>query len=387
MGSRRGTWPWVAVLAVLALAGGLGARLPDLIHAAYLLLTLVLLCPLYAWLSLRATRLAHHASATRLFAGERLLEVYAVRAQALWPLFNVEVGPSAGLGGERPAWLLALGPRGHEELTSVSLAAKRGRYDVGGAVITVSDPFGLARPRRRLPAETEVVVWPRARMVPGFSLAVARAGDLLPARRSWATMPVSGAVRPFAQGDSSTRIHWLSSARHGFLMVKDSDRSVGQRLWVALDLSSPAHAGIGEEGTVEYGVEAAAYVVELAYKAGLDVGLIVAGAAPLVAEPRRGRAQREHMLDLLAMARAGAGPSLAETLEERRVARPSDAVVMVTPGVPLDLLDLLARLRRLGCGVAVVLLDASSFGGADALDLAPLQADRIPVYSLARVGP
>ena len=95
-------------------------------------------------------------------------------------------------------------------------------------------------------------------------------------------------------------------------MVKDSDRSVGQRLWVALDLSSPAHAGIGEQSSVEYGVEAAAYVAELAFKAGLNVGLIVTGAETLVAQPARGRDQREHLFDLLAVAREGDGPGLAD---------------------------------------------------------------------------
>lgn len=386
MGSRRGTWPWLMVLAVLALAGGLGAGIAALMHMAYVLLALLLLCPLYARLSLRATRLTHHASTTRLFVGERLLEVYAVRTRTYWPMLGLEVAPGRGPGGERAAWSLSLAPRGHDELTSVSVASQRGRYHVGGAVVAVADPFGLVVARRRLPAVTEVVVWPRARIIPDFSLAVARAGDLLPARRSWATMPVSGAVRPFALGDPSTRIHWLSSARHGFLMVKDSDKSVGQRLWVALDLSSPDHAGMGEEGTVEYGVEAAAYVLELAYKAGLDVGLIVTGAHTLVAEPRRGGAQREYLLDLLAVARAGEGPSLAETLEERRVARPSDAVVILAPGVPLELLDLLARLRRLGCGVAVALLDAPSFGGTAKADVDPLQADHIPIYWITKVG-
>ena len=209
------------------------------------------------------------------------------------------------------------------------------------------------------------------------------AGDLLPARRSWAHMPVAGAVRPFAPGDASTRIHWLSSARHGLLMVKDSERSVGQRLWVALDVSSPFHAGAGEESTVEYGVEAAAYVAELAFKAGLDVGLLVTGAGTLIAEPARGRDQREHLLDLLAMARDGMGPGFAATIAEQGTARPSDALVLLTPALPPDLLDLCARLRRLGCGVAAVLLDAGSFGGALVPpDEAWLETERIPIYTL-----
>jgi uncharacterized protein (DUF58 family) len=168
-------------------------------------------------------------------------------------------------------------------------------------------------------------------------------------------------------------------------MVKDSDRSVGQRLWVALDLSSRAHAGVGAECTVEYGVEAAAYVAELAFKAGLDVGLIVTGRRTQVVEPARGRDQREYLFDVLAVVQEGDGQDVAAALEERRTARPSDAVVILTPEIPLALLDLCARLRRLGCGIAVVALDAASFGGA-AVEGDALEHEHVPLYTLGRDG-
>jgi len=229
-------------------------------------------------------------------------------------------------------------------------------------------------------------VWPQPRIVPDFARAAARAGDVLPARRSWARMPVAGAVRPFAPGDPSTRIHWLSSVRHGSLMVKESDQSAGQRLWIALDLASPAHAGTGAESTIEYGVEAAAYIAEISYKEGLDVGLVVAGREALTAEPRRGQVQREHLRDLLAVARAGHGLTLAATLDAYRVVRPSDAIAVVTPEPAHDLLDVGARLRRLGCGVVVVLLDGAPFGGRGMSpeDIGRLEAERIAVCILSR---
>ena len=85
------------------------------------------------------------------------------------------------------------------------------------------------------------------------------------------------------------------------------------------------------------------------------------------------------------MARDGMGPGLAATIEEYGAARPSDALVLLTPALSPDLLDLCARLRRLGCGVAAVLLDAASFGGALLPpDAAWLEAERIPKYTLRR---
>ena len=58
---------------------------------------------------------------------------------------------------------------------------------------------------------------------------------------------------------------------------------------------------------------------------------------------------------------------------------------MLTPDMPDDLLDLSARLRRLGCGVAAVLLDAASFGGRP-VELDALQSERVPAYMLGRDG-
>lgn len=378
------SWIGVLLLTLLAFVLGLLTAHPILVHLAYVLAVLLLVTPLYVRFSLRLLSISYGTAVSRVSTGDRLLALVTLRSRAYWPIFDVDLYGHPGVARERLHWVAGATPRGVVEWTHLATAATRGRFTVGIVAIGVSDPLGLYTVRRRIAASTVVMVHPRPRIIPQFSLAAARAGDLLPARRSWATMPVSGAIRPFAQGDPSTRIHWLSSARHGSLMVKSSDRSVGQRLWVALDLTSPAHAGSGDESTVEYGVEAAAYVTELAFKAGLSVGLIVAGVKMLVAEPTRGRDQHDYLFDLLAVARSGSGLSLAATIDMCRAARPSDAVVMLTPSADPEFLELSSRLRRMGCGVATVWLDATSFGGAAGEGLERLEDERLPVYVLGR---
>ena len=175
MTAPRGSWPWALALAVLALAGGFGAGFPALVHMGYLLLGLLLLCLVYARLSLCTLDVEHRAAATRIMPGDRLLEVYVARTRAPWPIFNVDVVAHGGLAGVRASWDMALGPRGHEEWTAVSVGATRGRYPLGAARIATSDPFGLFVGRRRRRPTAEVIVHPRARIVPGFSLAGARA--------------------------------------------------------------------------------------------------------------------------------------------------------------------------------------------------------------------
>ena len=111
MAALRGSWPWALALAVLALAGGLGAGFPALVHMGYLLLGLLLLCLAYARLSLWTLDVEHRAAATRITLGERLLEVYVARTRAPWPIFNVDVVAHRGIAGVRASWDMALSPR------------------------------------------------------------------------------------------------------------------------------------------------------------------------------------------------------------------------------------------------------------------------------------
>ena len=149
MVTHRGSWPSVAALALAALAAGTLGAYPALVHVAYLLALLLLLCLLYAALSLRLTRLEHRVAATRLYAGERLLEVNRLATRAPWPVFNVHVVGRGGVASVGPYWLVGLSPRGHEELTALPTARARGRYRVGASMVGVSDPGGVVVRRRR----------------------------------------------------------------------------------------------------------------------------------------------------------------------------------------------------------------------------------------------
>ncbi len=389
--ARGGTWPWAALCGLAAFGAGLVWDRPLLVHLAYLLFLLLAVAPLYVALVLHGCALTYTPATDRLVAGDVLVETYALRSRGIWPAPGVTVAALSEATRTQPEWLVLVGPRARTELSARATAPYRGRFDVGGAVATVSDPFGVVVRQRLFSPTHEIVVWPRARAVPGFDLAAARSGDLLPARRSWASMPVTGAVRPFAQGDPSTRIHWLSTVRHGFLMVKESEHVAGQRLWVVLDLTSPAHRLAGPTTTVERAVEAAAYVAATADEVGLDVGLLVSGAEAGVVEPRRGRVQHGVILDILATVAAphdpGAAASLETLLAEQHVARTSDAVVLLTPAVSFGVLDELIRFHRLGCGVAVVLVaDDEPFPEPSSLShvalAAELDAAHIALYTI-----
>jgi uncharacterized protein (DUF58 family) len=148
--------------------------------------------------------------------------------------------------------------------------------------LTATGPLGLVEAGRRLrvPPAAPVFVGPRA--IPdaprwpalraqrfGFT-ETAPAGDEL-----------FRSIRPYVRGDERRRIHWASSARHGQLMVRESDGVGTVSLQVIVDL--------GPAGTrAEWAASAAAGVAEAAIRRGwlvqlvtLDGGSVAPPLAPL----------------------------------------------------------------------------------------------------------
>jgi hypothetical protein len=148
--------------------------------------------------------------------------------------------------------------------------------------LTATGPLGLVEAGRRLrvtPAQP-VFVGPRAiadapRWPPlraerfGFT-ETAPAGDEL-----------FRSIRPYVRGDERRRIHWASSARHGQLMVRESDGVGTVSLQVIVDLG-PAGPGAEVAASTAAGVAEAAigrgWLVQLVT---LDGGSVEPPLAPL----------------------------------------------------------------------------------------------------------
>jgi uncharacterized protein (DUF58 family) len=134
--------------------------------------------------------------------------------------------------------------------------------------ITGTGPLGLFEGGRRVriapiapvyvgpPAAREEPDWPPQRSV-GFGFTeTAPVGDEL-----------FRSIRPYIRGDERRRIHWASSARHGQLMVRESDGVGTVALQVIVDLGPP---GTG----AEWVAAVAAGVAESAIRRGWLVQLV-----------------------------------------------------------------------------------------------------------------
>ena len=173
-------------------------------------------------------------------------------------------------------------------------------------------------------------------------------------------------VRPYVYGDAINRIHWLSSVRHGELIVKEFDLEQAADLWLLLDLQRAAHAGSRESASVETAVSAAASIAVHTLGENRAVGITVSSRRQQHLNPDRGTRVEQKILNLLANVQADGSQPLAEvvvsTLPQLRRGM---TLCIVTGSTDREWVRALASLRRRGIGTIVVLLDRFSFAGRD----------------------
>jgi uncharacterized protein (DUF58 family) len=169
-------------------------------------------------------------------------------------------------------------------------------------------------------------------------------------------------IREYLPGDAFSRVHWRSSARHNKLMVKEFDLDPAVNIWIFLDLQQSVQAGEGEQSTEEYGVTIAATIANYLLREGLSVGLIVNSDRREILSLDRGDRQIERVLELLAVARSGDGPSLYESfvLDAFQFGH-NTVVIVITPSNAYDWHESVQQLQRHGMQVCVVGIDAASF--------------------------
>ena len=149
-------------------------------------------------------------------------------------------------------------------------------------------------------------------------------------------------------------------------MVKIFELDPASDIWVILDLQRSVHAGEGDDSTEEYAVSIAASVSRFFLTANRSVGFMSFGRGFDVIDPERGVQQYTRILESLAMARTWGDAPLDGLLsnEARRFGRHT-TVVVITPSTDEAWVAALGMLRARGVKVAAIVLEPSTFGGAE----------------------
>jgi uncharacterized protein (DUF58 family) len=347
------------VLVVAAFSTGL----PFLFFLMYLCAALVAGAWFYARNGLRGVRAGYHVLNPRAHVGEVLQAVYRVDNGTRWTKPWLEVWNDATLPATVPGRAIGVRAGASRQWLAKVTLMRRGSYRLGALRVRTGDPFGLFSSEMVVGQPTGVVVFPKVFELPHWRLPPSPVDGSSPSRRRYeAATPLASTIRPYVHGDAINRVHWLSSARHGELQVKEFDLEQAADLWLVLDLERAASAGGGETGSVETAVSAAASIALRTLADNRAVGITASARRIQQLTPDRGPRVEQKILHLLANVQADGSQPLAEivvaTLPRLRRGM---TLCIVTGSTERDWVRALAGLRRRGVGVVVVLLDRFSF--------------------------
>lgn len=364
-----------ALCAALALLGGWRV----MYRLTYALGLLLLLAWLWARLGLLGLGVSRRTRATRVQAGETIDDEIIIENRGVLPRCWVEVWDGGTVGSERLAEVVGLGPRSRRSWRRRLHCARRGRYRLGPIILASGDPFGLFRCYRRVDKGGTLLVLPATVELDRFSLVVGELpGGALRGQRAPSTTLNAIGVRQYLPGDPVTRIHWPSTARLGYPLVREFELDPVADAWLVLDLEAGAHVGEGTESTLEAAVTVVASLGRHLLGRGRAVGLLAPG---LRLAPERGERQLWRLLESLAVVDlVPNAPLQALLLGEPGAFRRRVAVIVVTARTGVDWVEAVRQLERRGACPYVVLLEAGTFAPApSSVDVvAELAAARLP---------
>ncbi len=334
-----------------------------LFFLAYLMLAIGLGSWLYARRGLRDVRADYRVLNPRTHVGEVLQAIYRIENGDRWGKPWIECWNESTLPASLPGRVIGIPARSTRQWLAKVTLTRRGSYRLGALRVRTGDPFGLFQSEMTVGSATNVVVFPEVVALPHWRLPPSPIDGTARANRRYeAATPLVGGVRPYVHGDSINRIHWLSSARHGELHVKEFDLEQAADLWIALDLDRGVHAGIGNEASVETAVTIAASVAMRTLSDNRAVAMTASARRIVVHQPDRGPRVEQKLLHLLANVQADGHDPVAEVITATLPQlRRGMTLCLITGSTDRAWVRGLSALRRRGVAALVILLDRSSF--------------------------
>ena len=376
------------VLILLMLCVGAGVATGGMIYYRLAIFWAILFFGSWLWaeFTLRGLRFSRKARTLRAQVGQIFEERYEIENPGRLPRLWLEVHDESLLPGADGSRVLTMieGKHSRSYLARTRLV-QRGVFPLGPSILASGDIFGLFPVSKKLEARDSLLVYPMMVDVHGFP----NPPGLLPGgeslrRRTHQVTPNASGVRDYVTGDSLNRIHWVSTARRGRLIVKEFELDPLADVWVFLDAERSNQSKLPQPSQVletqdiwkrtvkidlppsteEYGVSIAASLVRDYLRRGRAVGFVAAGQHLTMLSPDRGGRQLGKVLEALALLRAEGEMRLRGLVEMqvKHMVRGS-TVVLITASVQKEIALIVDYLSQRGLRPIVVLLDAKTFGG------------------------
>jgi uncharacterized protein (DUF58 family) len=362
---RQRAVPLVGILFLLCVIFAFATGFWLLFRLAYVILVALPLSYLWAKFNVSGLEISVSRLVDRAQVGQYAEERITIENPSLFPRIWLEIEDPSNLPDHHQGRVVTLSGKSRRSWRARTLLTRRGVYPVGPLTVSSGDPFGLFRITRTYGAQSSIIVYPGFIDLPHFTVPPANLpGEGRFRKRTHYVTPNAAGVRDYEYGDSLSRIDWKSTARQGKLMVKMFELDPASDIWIAMDLQGSVQAGEGDESTEEYGVKIAASVARFFLNANRNVGFMAFGDRLDIIEVERGGQQMTHILEALALSRAIGDVPIGDLInvEGRHFGRHTTLVV-ITPSMDQSWVMSLLTLTQRGVKVAVVLLEASTFGG------------------------
>lgn len=235
--------------------------------------------------------------------------------------------------------------------------ARRGRYRLGPARITKTDPCRLMQRDVGQTGVDELWVQPRVLPVPMFVGGLTKDIDGPTYDHSPAGDVAFHAIRPYQPGDDARHVHWMATARAGEMMVRHYVDNRQPFVTVLLDTAAHSWASPAE---FDAGVEIAASV-GIASLGESQPGAVFAGANPLVGSQHR--STRQLLLDDLTLVEVVDEFTLADAMGPLIGSERNTTIAVVIIGSDRDASELVIASARVAQTCSVMMVRVTSEPG------------------------
>ena len=241
------------------------------------------------------------------------------------------------------------------------ICQRRGEFTLGPIYLETSDPFGLYQVRIEYSSTANMMVAPRVISLPEVKVAAGgRIGGVRSSSRGLEQTVTASGVREYSPGDSLRWVHWPTTARKNEIFVHLYDSEPSSDWWVVLDMDPSVHVGEGQTSTEENCVTLASSIVNQGIQLDKSVGLVSQGQELVWHPPDSGQRQFSKIIHSLVKLQTG-GLSLDSVL--RRIKNSigdNTSLVIITPNLSLEWINILEIFQRAGVIPTVILLDSNT---------------------------
>lgn len=278
-------------------------------------------------------------------------------------LLEDDFSPDLTVRDGSPRHLLSL-KKGESYSWTYIVNGPRGGYPFDALKAEAMDHFGVRPSRQRVPARSELFVFPpltRLKYVPIRTRRTRVYSGTIPARVGGPGVEFFG-LREYQPGDPPRWINWRASARHNeTLFANEFQQERVADVGIVLDGREKTNLFRDGRSLFEHSVLAAASLADAFLSQGNRVGLLHYGRYLDWTFPGYGKVQRERILQALSHAQTGGSPVFSglEHIPVRFFPAHSQ-VVLVSPLDAGDL-DILVQLRARGYQIMVISPDPVAF--------------------------